>query len=58
MAAEMSDRLVVFFACGIFGWMGMQVSFQLGNRALMHELMSPRMLRGKAKKDVEDMLGL
>ena len=46
MAAEMSGELIVFFACGIFGWMGMPGSFQVVNRALMYELMRPGMLRG------------
>ena len=58
MAAEMSGNLIVFFACGIFGWVGMPGSFQVINRALMYELMRPGMLRGKAKMYVDDMLGV
>ena len=36
MAAEMSGGLIVFFTCGIFGWMGMPVTLQGVNWALIY----------------------
>ena len=46
LGMEMSDGLVMFFLCGIFGWTGTPACFQVVTRAITHEL--KERLRGEA----------
>ena len=39
----MTNDKIIFFLCGIFGWTGTPATFQVQNRAIMHELLKAMM---------------
>jgi len=53
---EMTDSLVMFFLCGIFGWTGTPACFQVVTRAIAFEL--GKRLIGKALMYVDDIFGI
>ena len=55
-ATELTDGLVIIFACGIFGWVGTPFAFQVVTRALKHEMLYK--LRGVSDMYVDDHIGL
>mmetsp|Transcript_3656 Transcript_3656/g.5177 ORF Transcript_3656/g.5177 Transcript_3656/m.5177 type:complete len:284 (-) Transcript_3656:387-1238(-) len=56
MGSELTDGLIMFFLCGIFGWTGTPACFQVVTRAIAHELITR--LRGKVKVYVDDIFGV
>ena len=56
LGVEMTDDLVMFFLCGIFGWTGTPACFQVVTRAIKHEL--ARKLKGAALMYVDDIFGV
>ena len=56
LGMELTDDLVMFFLCGIFGWTGTPACFQVVTRAIMHELKAR--LRGRALMYVDDIFGV
>jgi hypothetical protein len=56
LGMEMTDDLVMFFLCGIFGWTGTPACFQVITRAISFEL--NRTLRGSALMYVDDIFGV
>ena len=56
VGAEMTDGLIIFFLCGVFGWTGTPASFQVVSRALKFEIM--RRISGAADLYVDDIFGV
>ena len=52
----MTEELVMFFLCGIFGWSGTPAAFQVVTRASVFEL-SVRIV-GRLLMYVDDILGV
>jgi hypothetical protein len=56
MSSEMTGDLIIFFICGIFGWIGTPAAFQVVTRTLLWEL--TQVLVGLALMYVDDIIGV
>ena len=56
VGAEMSDDLVIFFLCGIFGWNATPAAFQVVTRALLFEFQ--KRVKGNVNMYVDDVIGI
>ena len=58
MAVEMTDDLVMIFLCGIFGWTGTPMNFQVVTRTVLWEMSRPGLLQGLLKMFSDDLMGV
>ena len=58
MVSELQHDLVVVFLCGVFGWTGTPVAFQVLTWTILWELAQPGVLRGRAEMYTDDLIGV
>jgi hypothetical protein len=58
MAIEIWDGLVMIFLCGIFGWTGTPMCFQVITRTVLFELGREGVLRGLLSMFSDDLMGV
>jgi len=56
VAIQLTEDLVMFFICGVFGWTGTPTAFDIISRALEWELNQFHMLKGVMAMYVDDMM--